>query len=172
MFSPYSWGVTEGERTAGYPCDRHLTKPYRSLHRAVGVRAPAPLTFRWLCQLKTNAYSYGRMRTSSRALTTGADELAVGQRFLVFHLVEFEVGSHITGITSPEARRMYGEMAVTYRVVPQGDQASRLVVRLNMADARGLARLRIPVLAAGDAVVMRKQLLTLKGLAERDAAAQ
>ncbi|MDJ0346546.1 hypothetical protein QMK19_33140 [Streptomyces sp. H10-C2] len=171
MFSTHSWGATEQECAASYPCDEHLPKPYLSFHRAIDVDAPVPLTFRWLCQVRTGAYTYGRLHSSSRTLTPGAENLAIGQRFLAFDLVDFEPGSHLTGVTYPAARRAYGVIAVTYQVVPRATGASRLVVRLNAAAPTGLARIRASVLAVGDTVIMRKQLLTLKALAERDAAA-
>ena len=56
-------------------------------------------------------------------------------------------------------------MAVTYAVRPEG-AGSRLHARVWFAGPRLIAR----ALALGDLVMMRKQLLTLKSLAERDAA--
>lgn len=171
MLESRSWGATAQECAARYPCDGHLPQPYESFHRAVDVAAPVPLTFRWLCQLRTGTYTYGRMRRSSRSLTPGAERLAPGQRFLAFELVDFEDGRHLTGVTLPAARRAYGAMAVTYQVTGRGPGASRLVVRLNVASPTGAARLWAGPLALADTLMMRKQLLTLKALAERDAAA-
>jgi len=57
-------------------------------------------------------------------------------------------------------------VAVTYAIRPEGAGA-RLHVRVLFGGPRPLARL----LALGDLVMMRKQLLTLKSLAEREAAA-
>ncbi|GGO79964.1 hypothetical protein [Wenjunlia tyrosinilytica] len=171
MFDTRSWGATEQECAAGYPCDDHPPRPFVSFHRAVDVDAPVPLTFRWLCQIRTAAYTYGRQHRSSPTLTPGADHLALGQRFLAFELVDFETDRHLTGVTYPAAAKAYGEMAVTYRVVPREPGASRLVVRLNAATPKGAARIRAGLLAFGDTLMMRKQLLTLKALAERDAAA-
>ncbi|MEU3465610.1 hypothetical protein ABZ721_37445 [Streptomyces sp. NPDC006733] len=171
MLDTRSWGATEQECAAAYPCDDHLPQPYLSFHRAVDIDAPVPLAFRWLCQIRTGAYTYGRQHSSSRTLTPGAERLALGQRFLAFDLVAFEPDRHLTGVTYPAARRAYGLLAVTYQVAERAPGASRLVVRLNAATPTGLARIRAVALAGGDTVIMRKQLLTLKALAERDAAA-
>jgi hypothetical protein len=56
-------------------------------------------------------------------------------------------------------------VAVTYAVQAEG-AGSRLHVRVLFGGPRLLAR----ALALGDLVMMRKQLLTLKSLAEREAA--
>jgi hypothetical protein len=72
-------------------------------------------------------------------------------------------------VTFPAPQRLVGTLAVTYRVVPRDHpRASRIVVRLNVACDRGLSRWVQGPLALADAVIMRKQLMNLKALAERD----
>jgi hypothetical protein len=57
-------------------------------------------------------------RRSPRTLTPGADELAVGQRFvMIFRITSFEVGREITGVGGT---RLLGPSSCTYRVVPAG----------------------------------------------------
>ena len=168
MLDSRSWGATEAEGAASYPCDRYVKEPYQRYHRAVDVDASVSLTFRWLCQLTTGDYTYGRMWRCSRTLTPGAEKLDVGRRFLAFEIVGFATGDHLTGVTFPTTQRLYGTLAVTYRVVPRQPGFSRLVVRLNVPGDRGLSRWLQGPLAFADAVIMRKQLLNLKALAERD----
>ena len=55
-------------------------------------------------------------------------------------------------------------MACTYRVTAEGGNASRLIGRLDVTARGGL--LGVPI-AWGDLVMMRKQLRTLAGSAER-----
>ena len=57
---------------------------------------------------------------------------------------------------------------MTYAAEPSGS-GSRIVVRIAAAADGRLARLRARALAWGDLVMMRRQLLNLKALAERDA---
>ncbi|WP_433328597.1 hypothetical protein [Spirillospora sp. CA-294931] len=166
--SPKVWGATVRECRVSYPCDRFLEPPYRSYHRAVSVQAPSWMTFRWLCQLKVGEYTYPLLGSGPRRLTPGSGELAIGQRFLIFDLVDFRADDHITGVTAPELAAKYGAIAVTYRVVPRNATHSRIIVRSNVAGDAGLPRWLPGPLAWADAVLMRKQLLTLKALAERD----
>ena len=135
MSAARTWGSTEEERAAAYPCDRWLPDPDDSLWRAIDVDAPPALLFRWLCQLRAAPYSYDWIdnlgRTSPRQLTPGLEELADGQAVMtIFRLAEHEQ-----------------------------------VVRR----PRGPMRLTAPLLPAGDLFMMKKQLRTLKALAERDA---
>src|SRR5262249_6937940 len=68
-----TWGSTPAERRMQFPCDRHLPACDDALFRAVSVAAPAPLLFRWLCQLRVAPYSYDWLdnfgRRSPRQLT-------------------------------------------------------------------------------------------------------
>ena len=81
----------------------------------------------------------------------------------LFRLIEFEPDRHITLVSRTW---MFGEVAVTYAVRGRPGDNSRLVVKLAMRATGWPSRLLKPVLPAGDLVMMRKQLLTLKQLAE------
>jgi hypothetical protein len=176
------WGSSDEERDAGYPCDTLIERPDRVLFRAVDVAAPADLVFRWLCQLRLAPYSYDWIdnlgRRSPRQLTPGLDRLEVGQPIATFfRLAAFEEGRSIT--FGADTGRL-GRVAMTYRAVPAGAGANaganattgtcRLVVKLAFAWPPGrLGSVMRTLLPAGDLVMMRRQLLNLKALAERDA---
>ncbi|MEV7593968.1 hypothetical protein AB0O42_27250 [Streptomyces sp. NPDC089922] len=170
-----TWGATDAERGASYPCDRLVAGRREGWTRAVDVAAPPGVLFRWLRQLTVAPYSYDRIdfrgRRSPRVLLPDLPDLAVGQRLLVFDITDFTPGAHITGrLPDPLAAR-HGPMAVSYTVRPQGT-GSRLVVKVVAGSGGGAGRrLRRRLMAWGDLVMMRKQLLTLKELAEATAAA-
>ncbi|WP_405163521.1 hypothetical protein OG203_45955 [Nocardia sp. NBC_01499] len=128
--------------------------------RAISVEAPHDLVYAWLCQLRVAPYSYDLLdrwgRPSPRHRDPHLTELEVGQRFMgQFDLVSFALNQHITLVT--------GKIAVTYAVRPEG-AGTRLVARVRMGGPWIVGRL----LAVGDVVMMRKQLLTLKELAEAE----
>jgi hypothetical protein len=161
-----NWGASSAECAAPLACDELLAPTALRLHRAVSVAAPA-VVFRRLCQLKLAPYSYDLLdnlgRRSPRELVPGTEHLEVGERFMsIFRLAGFRADEHIT----IRSRRV----VVTYALRAEGDQ-TRLLARV-LYDPPG-PRLRAAILswalAVGDLVMMRKQLLTLKRLAERDA---
>jgi len=153
---------------------RQAARNRRAMYRAIDVAAPQAVVFRWLCQLRAAPYSYDKLdnfgRRSPQELTPGLERLEVGQRVAtIFRLVEFEPGESLTIF---HRGRVFGEVACTYRAVQSGDERSRIVVKLCWAPARGrlLGSLERLVLPPGDLVMMRRQLLNLKELAERTAA--
>jgi hypothetical protein len=155
--------VSPSERAARLPCDALRPRAGVRADRAIGIAAPSSVVFSWLCQLRVAPYSYDILdnlgRRSPRERDPELVNLRVGQRFMtIFTLHSFVDGEQIT-------LRSKG-VAVTYRVRPEGS-GSRLHVRVLFPGPRPVAR----VLALGDLVMMRKQLLTLKSLAEREAAA-
>jgi hypothetical protein len=92
----------------------------------------------------------------------------------IFELASFAWGEHLTLATPAGGRgeRLFGRVWCTYRVVPEGEGACRLLVKLRVAPSPGLRGwLLARLLPAGDLVMMRKQLLTLARLAERGGAA-
>lgn len=162
------WGATAAEQAAAYPCDDLAPDPAEAWFRAVTVRAPRATVFRWLCQLRVAPYSYDLLdnagRRSPRTLTPGVERLAAGQRFMsIFTLVDFAVDEQITlRMTAPRALAFFGPLTVTY-AVRDHEGGTRLVVKLNVGGRRKV------LLAWGDLVMMRRQLLTLRRLAESTA---
>jgi hypothetical protein len=65
---------------------------------------------------------------------------------------------------------MFGPVAMTFASEQEGD-GSRIVGRLVAGTTGRLSRLRAHSLAWGDLVMMRRQFLNFKALAERDATA-
>lgn len=164
----YTWGSTAQERSDDFACDRYVTAPNGSCFRAVDVAAPVQQTFRWLCQLRVAPYSYdwldNRGRRSPRRRDPQLEKLARGQSVMrIFRLVDFEPDRHITLLCA--TTKVFGDLAVTYTVRP-GPLGSRIVVKLvfRLGD-RPVMRWLLP---PGDLIMMRKQLLTLKRLAERE----
>jgi hypothetical protein len=159
-----NWGAGDAERRAPLPCDELLPEAGTRCDRAIWVDAPAAVVFRWLCQLRVAPYSYDLLdnlgRRSPRELTPGMERLAAGQRFMgIFSLVSFAPDDHVT--------LRSGAVAVTYAVRARADRC-RLVARVLFQAPGGRlgdALVGRP-LALGDLVMMRKQLLTLKALAE------
>ncbi len=84
MRLPEVWGVTAEEMAAVYRCDEILPEPGAVWFRAVTVKAPRTVLFRWLCQLTVAPYSYDVLdnfgRRSPRKLTPGTEQLQVGRR--------------------------------------------------------------------------------------------
>jgi len=168
----WTWGSTAAERAEPFPCDALLPGAEWELYRAVDAQAPPERVFRWLCQLRVAPYSYdlvdNRGRRSPRTLTPGLDRLAVGQRIMsMFRLAAFEPGRSLTAVSRG---RLFGEVAVSYTVRPRRGGGSRLVAKLLVNPSRGWpwslpARL---LLAPGDLVMMRRQLLNIAALAARE----
>ena len=168
-----SWGDRPEDHARAYPCDAIATEPTQALFRAIDVSAPASHVYRWLCQLTVAPYSYdvidNRGRRSPRELTEGADLLRVGQCVMtIFRLESYAPGEHLTlRMHEPEAVRQFDDLVLTYDVRPTGDRHSRLVVKLLLPVRPGRARaVRRRLLVLGDLVMMRKQLRTLRRLAE------
>lgn len=168
------WGSTPAERAAAYPSEQVLPDAAKSLYRAVDVDAPPEVVFRWLCQLRAAPYSYDLLdnlgRRSPRTLTPGLEQLERGQRFMmIYELVDFEPGRHIT-VRSKAFPWMIGTQAITYQVQPRPGGGSRLVANRRVKPPRGafwpMVNFNLPVI---DLIMTRKQLRTLKKLAERQA---
>lgn len=170
----HNWGTEARERQLLYPCDRFIAEPDAALYRGVKIDASPEIVFRWLCQMRVAPYSYDWIdnggRQSPRKLTPGLDELAIGQDVMrIFDLVDFAQNEHLTLRLKRKgaAINTFGDLAVSYLIIPDGGDNCRLLVKLVVNYPPGLTgRLMRRFLPWGDLIMMRKQLLNLKQLAE------
>ncbi|MET9489300.1 hypothetical protein [Nocardia sp. NPDC006630] len=157
------WGVTAAEVGMELPCDSELSGRTVVCDRAVDIAAPPELVFAWVCQLRAAPYSYDLLDNFGHRSPVIRDpkltELVAGQRFMkLFALTGYTPGEQIT-------LRASG-VAVTYAVHPvPAAGASRLHARVHFRGPRYL----VAPLVFGDYLMMRKQLLTLRNLAESEA---
>jgi hypothetical protein len=168
------WGLEPGEKDLDFACD-HLAGAFDAAYfRGVTVMAPPAILFRWLCQLRAAPYSYDWIdnfgRRSPDHLIPGLEELAVGQTMMrIFDLIAFERDSHLTCRIKPRSpsTKFFGDVVVTYKIIPRADASCRLLAKLRIGYPRGLTgalgRIALP---PGDLVMMRRQLLNLKRCAE------
>jgi hypothetical protein len=171
----HTWGTTAGERALTFPGDHPADSDWTALFRGVSIAAPQPRAFRWLCQLRAAPYSYdwidNRGQQSPRALTPGLEQLEVGQKVMeIFRLESFEVPIHLTLTTPANGRgeRLFGRLRCTYWLRAESATHTRLLVKLRIAPSHSvLVRVAKAALAWGDLIMMRRQLLNLKQLAER-----
>jgi hypothetical protein len=139
------------------------------------VHASVSRLFRWLCQLRVAPYSYDWIdnfgRQSPRQLIPGLEKLEVGQRMMISQLVAFERDRHLTLlVTSARVQSIFGKIAMSYVILSQTEQCCRLVAKLLVRyPQRGIGRVMRILLPWGDLLMMRKQLLTFKHLAESQA---
>lgn len=171
-----TWGTEPDERRLAFPCDRLVSEPDATLYRGVTIGAPREIIFRWLCQMRVAPYSYDFIdncgRLSPRELTSGLDQLAIGQDVMsIFDLVDFERHRHLTIRVKhgSSASRTFGDIAGSYIIVPRAKDC-RLLVKLIAKYPPGVkGRLMEAVLPWGDLIMMRRQLLNFKQLAEQSA---
>jgi hypothetical protein len=169
-----TWGTRAEERRLFYPCDRLMPQPDDSLYRGVTVDASSQTVFRWLCQMRVAPYSYDWIdngcRESPRELTPGLEDLVIGQDLMeIFQLADFAPGRHLTIRikSNSRAQRLFGDIAGSYLVEPRDARSSRLLVKLVVQHPRGVwGRLMRSFLPWGDLIMMRRQLLNFKHLAE------
>jgi hypothetical protein len=170
----HSWGTTAEERQLAFPCDSFIPHPDASLYRGVTINASAEVIFRWLCQMRVAPYSYDWIDNfglqSPQTLIPELDQLAVGQEVMtIFNLVAFARDEHLTIRIKPNTRahRIFGDIAGSYLIVPKGPRSCRLLVKLVLQYTRSGRTLMIrSFLPWGDLIMMRKQLLNFKRLAE------
>jgi hypothetical protein len=169
------WGTVPQERRLTFPCDDLISQPDAALFRGVTINSLPTIVFRWLCQMRAAPYSYDWIdnggRRSPQELSPGLENLAVGQCVMsIFNLMSFERDRHFTIRLKPHssASKIFDDVAVTYLIVPVTSSSCRLLVKLVARYPSGIkGRLMRALLPWGDLIMMRRQLLNFKQLAER-----
>lgn len=184
----YTWGSTAEERRMSFPCDQYIENSDEAYFRAINVKAPTQILFRWLCQLKVGSYSYDLIDRleriffpvqdsisdppSPKKLLPSVENLAPAQRVMgVFKLVDFEENRHLTIVMDDErAITMFGNIAASYVIFPITENTCRLILKGHIRYPRNIFWSWIRwVLPWGDLLMMRQQFLRLKNLAESQA---
>lgn len=181
----YTWGSTPEERLMPFPCDQYIENSDEAYFRAINVKAPTEILFRWLCQLKVGSYSYDWIDRLERMffpfqdsisnppnpkeLLPCVENLALGQRVMgVFKVVEFEQNRHLTIVIDDErAIAMFGNIAASYVVSSISENTCRLILKGHIRYPRNSFRSWMRYfLPWGDLLMMRQQFLRLRSLAE------
>jgi hypothetical protein len=168
------WGTKPEEKRLRYACDELIGQPDAALFRGVTINAPKETVFRWLCQMRVAPYSYDWIdnggRQSPQELSPGLEHLKIGQDVMtIFDLVDFESNLHLTLRIKPRSRavKTFGDIAVSYLIVEGSPNSCRLLVKLLVKYPQTVrGRLLRSLLPWGDLIMMRRQLLNLKQLAE------
>ncbi len=161
------WGVSDTETRRRFGCDDFVDSPTLEAWRGVTVDADAATVWARVRQVRIAPYSYDLVdnfgRRSPRELRD-VTEPRVGDPFTrAFgrdqgRVVAVDPGRELTA-------RITGAH-MSYAVLPD-DTGTRLLLKVVARTSRILN----PAVSLGDLVMARKQLLTLKDLAERDARA-
>jgi hypothetical protein len=170
-----SWGTTPDERARDFPCDASLNHIDDRLFRGITINAAPEVVFRWLCQLRAAPYSFDWIdnggRQSPQVLIPGLERLEIGQDVMtIFTLTSFTLNRQLTIRLKPSrsASSVFGEIAVSYLIVPKAEGGCRLLVKLVVQYPRTLkGRLMRKLLPWGDLIMMRRQLMNLRRLAEQ-----
>ena len=166
------WGTQPHELDLIFPCNQIIPDPDDALYRGITVQAHPKVVFRWLCQMRVAPYSYDWIdnfgRRSPPHLIPGLDKLAIGQEVMrIFELVDFVPDQHLT-LRVKSSRQVFGDVAVSYCVIAEGARTCRLLVKMVVRYPSGvMGWLTRTFLPWGDLIMMRRQLLNFKKLAER-----
>ena len=159
------WGVSDAEVRRRYGCDDLVVAPTLEAWRGVTVHADPAGVWARLRQVRLAPYSYDLLdnlgHRSARELRE-VPEPRPGDPFT--HALGRDQGRILAVEPGRELTATIMGAHMTYVVEP-GERGTRLLLKVVARTRPWLA----PALSLGDLVMARKQLLTLKALAERDA---
>jgi hypothetical protein len=165
------WGVSEAETTLAFGCDTEVADPVLELWRGVTVDAPAASLWPWVRMLTLAPYSYDLVdnlgRRSPRQLADLADPQPGDRAMRVARVVAAEPGRELT-VQLGRSGGPVGRTVMSYQLVPAG-LVTRLLLKVVVERGGPLTKLVTAGLPAGDLVMARKQLLTLKARCESHA---
>ena len=171
------WGATDDELLLTLPGDDLLDRPYLSATRSVTVGGTPSETLTWLTQMGTGRagwYSYDLIdnfgRPSARRLndewrvTEAGETIPAGPiSFDVVHLVEGPPAEFVLAVADHTVAGHTIGFTLAYRAVARDNGTqTRLISRARAHVSGPLSTVINPLLAAGDGLMVRRQLLGLQ----------
>jgi hypothetical protein len=156
------WGVTDDDVALHFPCDDWVDRPTLAAWRGVTVHATVGELWPWVVQVRLAPYSYDWIDNLGRRSPQVVRDLAqpvVGETFT--RAAGRSLG-RVLAVDPPHS--LTGRLAgtvISYVLRPQAGR-TRLLMKIVSELPRPLA----PLLAVGDLVMARRQLLNWKQLAE------
>ena len=175
-----NWGSKPEERKLPFTADRFVKNQNGRYFRAVDIDAPASLVYQWICQMKVAPYSYDRLdnkgKQSPQCLTPGVEKLTIGDKMMtIFNVDHFIPNKEVTltmDVPPKPYDAFYVPTAITYRILPARDGLKdhcRVVVKYVASWKHTLlGQVERLFIIVADFIMMRRQLLNFKQLAERD----
>lgn len=171
------WGIKRGDKASKFGCDNLVSGINSQWFRAVDVNAPAELVYKWVCHMKVAPYSYDKIdnggKVSPQDLIPGIENLKKNEKMMtIFNIESFTPQRQINltmDIPPKEWAKWYVPSAISYRIDKLSKSKSRIVVKYVAAwphTIRGWFERYFIALA--DFIMMRRQLLNFRKLAERD----
>jgi hypothetical protein len=164
-----------GEESIKFPCDKVGGTFDGTYFRGITVKAEPSVIFQWLTQMRVAPYSYDWInnlgRTSPRRLLNDQPELTVGQTMMhIFDVVQFRSPLELTLRVKPRSfgKWLFGDILLSYLVVPNYDHSSRLLVKIYRRFNRDpLGFFMRYFLPWANLIMHRRQLQLFKDLCEQ-----
>ncbi len=169
---------TKEELSYAYVVDKYICEHSTIIYRAISINAPVERIFPWLTQLRYAPYSYDWIdnlgRQSPQHIISDAPPLKIGDTImLLFNVPEFKENEFLSFALSDKAPGFIKILLkpfpfyAIYQLFRQPDNCCRLVVKIiiNSRPAT-LNRIFIKIADFLDYIMIRKQLLNFKRLAE------
>jgi hypothetical protein len=164
------WGVSAEEAERRYPCDELVHDPVLQAWRGVTVDAPVERVWPWVRQIRLGPYSYDWIdnlgRRSPQSLHPLADPVPGDPFTSALRGRPLGVVVSVTPGEQLTARIMGVVMSYVLVGLEPGDR-TRLLLKV-VAESLPGARATVPLLAIGDLVMARRQLLNLARLAQHN----
>jgi len=170
---------TEDELNYAYSVNKYIEDNSIVLYRSVSINADKNTVFKWLTQLRFAPYSYDWIdnfgKESPQYIITAAPALKSGDSVMtIFRVTEFQDKSFLTFTLTKNSPCYLGVLQkiflksfyVTYQLI--GDGETRLIVKIVINTYQNLFhKFLVKIADIVDYVMMRRQLLNFKRLAEK-----
>ncbi len=159
-----------------FSCDDKVHAINGQYFRAVDINAPTDLVYQWLLQMRVAPYSYDRLDhggIESPQTPQNLSPLKKDEKMMtIFNVEEFVTEREITlTMDKPPGKWAiwYVPTAITYKIIRTGKNSSRVLVKYVAHWSNTLLGIfEHYFVVFADFIMMRRQLLNFKRLAERD----